>query len=116
MSDEQSENTPDQTLTWFETFVSAVSSTVVAAGIIGVVAGPLVFAWQCYAWLKFGVWTPVEIQRLWGGHPIPSTGWLGVDKMIRDLVDIPLSLSIFAIGVLVLVAGFALEEYRHRHP
>jgi hypothetical protein len=58
------------------------------------------FAWQCYFWLRWGIWQYVSILDLlsWlSDLPIRdvTTGWLGLDKLLGWL---PASLTAIIVG------------------
>jgi ABC-type xylose transport system permease subunit len=56
--------------------------------------GPGMLAWQGYTWLKTGVWTALPISKTFQyfDWPIPSTSWLGLQKMLDWAFDTPTSL------------------------
>jgi hypothetical protein len=61
--------------------------------VCSILAGGLVLLWQCVRWLEVAVWEPVTLRialNWWVGHPTrpgPSTGWLGVDRILDWVVD-----------------------------
>lgn len=72
-------------------------------GVFGFVAGFGVFAYQVYLWLKLGQWTPMPLWTLleWAKFDFSSLNnidWLGVQTIIAWVLNLPLSVSLVAIG------------------
>jgi hypothetical protein len=76
-----------------------------------ILIGPGILAWQGYSWLKTGLWTalPVSTTFRYFDWPIPSTNWLGVQKIINSIFDIPTSLAVFVLTIVVGI-GCALVQ------
>jgi hypothetical protein len=57
------------------------------------IAGPAILAWQGYSWLRTGVWTALPLSKVFAYFewPIPSTDWMGVQKIIDAIFDLPVS-------------------------
>jgi hypothetical protein len=70
-----------------------------------ILVGPAILAWQGYSWLKTGIWTALPISKTFTYFewPIPSTSWLGLQKIIDSIFDIPTSAAVFVLSVIVLV-------------
>jgi hypothetical protein len=72
--------------------------------------GPGVLAWQLFDWLKSGSWTPMPVTKGFAylDLDLPSTDWLGFQKMIDWVMGLPLSVASFLVWmtVIVLVIGF----------
>jgi hypothetical protein len=51
-------------------------------------------AYQAFMWLQTGVWKPLPISRLVQevGWKVPSTDWVGLQKIITWSFDLPLML------------------------
>src|SRR5262249_25469729 len=60
-----------------------------------VIFGLGVFGYQCFFWLQYGFWKPIELWRAWawlgGQWPIP-VGWVGLEKIIFWIFNTALSL------------------------
>jgi hypothetical protein len=71
-------------------------------------ACPAIIAWQSYMWLRWGYWPPLSIHDawFWAGLGFPSTGWMGVDKLIDWTFDGPLSLIAFLSGLAIVWLAF----------
>jgi ABC-type cobalamin transport system permease subunit len=67
--------------------------------------GPAILAWQGYSWLKTGIWTALPISKTFTYFewPMPSTNWLGLQKIIDWVFDIPTSLAVFVLSFIVMV-------------
>jgi hypothetical protein len=82
-----------------------------------ILIGPAILGWQTYGWLRTGVWTALPISKTFTYFewPVPSTSWLGLQKMLDWVFDIPTSLAAFLISLLVLVlcamAQVLIENY-----
>jgi hypothetical protein len=74
--------------------------------------GPAILGWQGYSWLRTGVWTALPISKTFTYFewPMPSTSWLGLQKMLDWFFDIPTSLAAFVISLLVLVLCLVAQE------
>lgn len=57
-------------------------------GVVFVLIAIAVPAYQTYVWLKAGIWHPKPMSILFG--QLASTGWVGVDKILAWLIDLPL--------------------------
>jgi hypothetical protein len=82
-----------------------------------ILIGPVILAWQGYSWLKTGVWTALPISKTFSYFewPVPSTSWLGFQKMLDWVFDIPTSLAVFVVSLLILtvcaMAQVLIENY-----
>lgn len=89
--------------------------TWVAIAFFAALASPLfILAWQSLHWLKFGVWEPWSVWRAasYLGWRPPEVEWIGVQKVLWWLLELPLSLAIpllavaFAFGAGSLMQAF----------
>jgi hypothetical protein len=67
--------------------------------------GPAILCWQGYSWLRTGIWTALPISKTFSYFewPLPSTSWLGLQKMLDWIFDIPTSLAALVLSLLILV-------------
>jgi len=74
--------------------------------------GPAILCWQAFQWLREGHWTPLPVSKLftYNDIPLPHVSWLGAQKIIDWLLDIPLSFVAFILGVLMVVVLVVVEE------
>ena len=74
-------------------------------------AGPIIIGWQSYSWLRTGVWTALPISKAFQYFewPIPSTSWLGLQKLIGWVFDIPTSLAVFVLSIIVVMICSIIE-------
>jgi hypothetical protein len=85
-----------------------------------ILIGPGALAWQGYSWLRTGVWTALPISKTFQYFewPIPSTTWLGIQKMIDWVFDIPTSAALlvvtFAIVILLAMLEATIEKNRFK--
>jgi hypothetical protein len=72
---------------------------------LAILTGPAILAWQGYSWLRTGIWTALPISKTFTYFewPIPSTSWLGLQKIIESIFDIPTSAAVFILSFIVLV-------------
>jgi hypothetical protein len=70
-----------------------------------ILIGPAILAWQGYGWLRTGIWTALPISKTFAYFewPMPSTGWLGLQKIIDSIFDIPTSVAVFVLSFIVMV-------------
>jgi hypothetical protein len=82
-----------------------------SAGFLAAIAGLLILAGQCIAWLKFGVWTPVSVHVVLEDFGVPDPevkqSMVGLQKLIDWLLPIILDLPLSA--VLVIVGGLIVS-------
>jgi ABC-type cobalamin transport system permease subunit len=70
-----------------------------------ILIGPSTLAWQGYSWLRTGIWTALPISKAFQYFewPIPITSWLGLQKIIDWIFDIPTSVAVFVLSFIVMV-------------
>jgi hypothetical protein len=74
-------------------------------------AGPAILAWQGYSWLRTGIWTALPISKTFAYFelPVPSTNWLGLQRIIDWIFDIPSSLAVFVLSFIVVIICALVE-------
>ncbi len=83
-------------------------SIMVGVVVVAIICGVGIFAWQIYAWLKFGDWISIPLSTGLEiiGFDLTSIyhppDWFGVMKIIRWFLDWPLSLCLPIIAALVI--------------
>jgi hypothetical protein len=86
------------------------------AGIVLVLSGLAVVAYQVILWLQSGYWTPFAIREMVsifsGGLPIqsPAIPWQGIQKIFIWLLDLPLSAGAMVIGCATFFAGGSIAN------
>ena len=72
-------------------------------GVVAIMAGGIVLALQCVWWLKYGVWFPESVLRLWLaiGLPYPALSWAGAERIALSALDSSLSAGLVIIGVIL---------------
>jgi hypothetical protein len=70
-----------------------------------ILIGPGILAWQGYSWLRTGMWTALPISKTFQYFewPMPSSSWLGLQKIIDWVFDISTSLAVLALSFVVVV-------------
>jgi hypothetical protein len=64
--------------------------------VCSILAGALVLGWQCLRWLQLAVWEKVTLDNVLNWYP--STGWLGVDRVLGWFVhEMPLALLLMIV-------------------
>jgi hypothetical protein len=88
----------------------------ITIGVFVIFACPAIIAWQSCMWLRWGYWPPLSIHDawFWAGLGFPSTGWMGVDKLIDWTFDGPLSLIAFLSGLAIVWLGLFCEAFRSK--
>lgn len=66
-----------------------------------------IFGYQCFLWLKNGYWTSFEMRMIWNwiGESEQINGWRGVQKILSLLLDCPMSVGLFIIGIIIAIIG-----------
>jgi hypothetical protein len=82
-----------------------------------ILIGPAILAWQGYSWLRTGVWTALPLSKTFNYFewPIPSTNWLGFQKIIDWIFDIPTSMAVLVLSFVVLVICAFLQVSIEKH-
>jgi hypothetical protein len=94
----------DYKATKFDTWVAY---SMIVVGLCGAAFAIAVLAYQCILWLRDGAWSSFDLRFAWEAvnGPPPAFKWLGVQKIVDGLLDLPLSLGFFVLGIAVAVAG-----------
>jgi hypothetical protein len=83
----------------------AMASGVFGVGSIAAIAIP---GWQAFIWLQTGAWGGVPVMLLWRQTGLSPyfTNWLGAQRIIFAILDMPLAWALFAAAA-VLAASLA---------
>jgi hypothetical protein len=102
-------------------FISGIGELIASGGGLLMFGGVCILGYQCFMWLKEGVWRPHEVRMLWNSAPL-DIDWAGVRQIAEWFAQIPLTATLFFIGFVVFVGGKALEahfeygfDYSKRH-
>jgi hypothetical protein len=70
-----------------------------------ILTAPAILAWQGYSWLRTGVWTALPISKTFTYFEwsLPSTNWVGLQKIIDWVFDIPTSMAVFTLSLVAIV-------------
>lgn len=73
--------------------------------------GPGVLACQGVGWLRTGIWPALPISTTFAFFewPLPDVSWVGLQKIIDWVFDIPTSLAVFVLSS-VLVLGLMILQ------
>ncbi len=80
-------------------------------GLLVILLGAGLFAYQLLLWLQHGEWTSFDVKSgiQWGlGHPVrpvPDMQWKGVRKLFEWLLEMPLSLGLIGLGFFTILAA-----------
>lgn len=86
-------------------------------GALGFFAAVLLLGYQAFHWLKEGQWTPIPISSVLGKlnidyYSLINIPWVGAQKIIVWLIDLPLSLGIIIFGSLLgALIGLLVHEF-----
>jgi hypothetical protein len=67
-------------------------------GVLGILASGIIFLGECSYWLKEGIWPGWTLASEFGTYP-DSTGYLGIDKIIRGYFDVRMSLMVLGTSI-----------------
>lgn len=93
-------------------------------GALSFLAGATTFCYQLYLWLKLGEWVPLPISTVftWVGIDyslLTSDQWLGLQKIIVWVLDLPMFLMLplfgIAIGYIVGYLVVAISDLRSKY-
>ena len=76
-----------------------------------------VFGFQCWHWLRFGSWMPLELWQawVWLGLPWPiPMNWLGIQEIIIWIFHSGLAISLLFIGGMLASAGHLYKIYKRK--
>ncbi|UFX46121.1 hypothetical protein HAP47_0005265 [Bradyrhizobium sp. 41S5] len=82
--------------------------TVIAGLLIGLL-GLFVLVVTVIIWFKFGTWSPLGLNALWGGGDL-STDWVGLDRLAKMFHNFPIGMLIFFAGLGIVHLGISLVE------
>lgn len=93
------------------------AQAVVLLGIGILLCGLAVVGYQCFFWLRDGVWTPIEIHTIWQMLSWPEPNftnfkwvgfeWIGVQKLVVIFLGIPVSVVLILTGPAIALIGWA---------
>jgi hypothetical protein len=82
-----------------------VAIVLIIPGVLGILASGIIFLGECSYWLKEGIWPGWTLASEIGTYP-GSTGYLGIDKIIRGYFDARMSLMVLGTSISgLLVVG-----------
>jgi hypothetical protein len=75
-------------------------------GLLGMACMPAIWGYQIFYWLRWGEWLPISIgdSIRWAGISQPRFAWRGVQQVSDLVMTAPLSVTIFAVSLGVMVA------------
>ena len=92
------------------------SSLAMATGVASVLMSAGILAWQTFQWHQFAVWPDVPVYYAFDFFELhyPVARWVGVQKLMAAFLQLPLSVVIFGLGMLLAwlfaVIGSAAER------
>ncbi len=87
-------------------------STILVAAFPLIVA-PMIIIQQIYNWLKMGFWREVSIADSLNNSGVQSnfsTDWVGINKIITWLTELPLSLAAFLFALIWFYAIIKISD------
>jgi hypothetical protein len=99
-------------------FVESIAGVISLVIWGGLLFGPGVLCWQILQWLKNGQWSPVPVSKAldYVELPYPDLEWQGVQKILDNLLDLPLSVVSFILAVSVFAAvAAAIDQLQRKH-
>lgn len=87
--------------------VTGHSNVLAGIGVIVFAAGPVIFSLQCLSWFKGGVWHAFSVQTAWDvmDAPGPQVSWIGLQRIIDWVLQLPLSLALMCVGGFIVWLG-----------
>jgi hypothetical protein len=76
-------------------------------GIVILLYGPFILAYQFSLWVRQGFWTelPFSTFWFWAGGSYPGFSWSWIEQVALYLFELPLSLILMTIGALVILVA-----------
>jgi hypothetical protein len=71
-------------------------------GVLGILGSGIIFLGECSYWLKEGIWPGWTLASELGAYPA-STGYLGIDKIIRWYFDLRMSFMVLGTSISALL-------------
>jgi hypothetical protein len=94
-----------------KTRTSKIGKAISIAGGLVAVAGVLIVLAQAFIWLRTGNWTPIDLGVIWDFFGGPDeVGSEGVQDIVDTVLDFPLSLVVFFLGLVIIGFGALLVE------
>jgi hypothetical protein len=81
-------------------------------GLGGMLLAITIIGWQSFVWLKSGKWPLLLVQDAFTYISIdpPSTDWVGLQKLITDVLESSLSVGVFVGGLVVGIISASCAE------
>jgi hypothetical protein len=85
-----------------------------------ILIGPAILAWQSYGWLETGGWTALPLSKTlnYFGLPMLWTSWLGLQRIIDWVFDLPTSGTVFVLSFVPMticaIICITIEDYFDR--
>lgn len=95
---------------WLSAGAGFAAALAAFGGIIAVVVGFCVLAYQIGLWLRYGVWTPMQMRFVWDaftGGDAPHFSWLGVQAIAVWLLNFPMSAGLMIVGATTAVVAWS---------
>ncbi|MGA3001754.1 MAG: hypothetical protein ABSE20_08505 [Acetobacteraceae bacterium] len=87
-----------------ELIAEGCTAIAVAVTLVGMGAPLLDVGWRAYCWLKFGVAPSLQVKVAAEdvGVRMPTVDWIGLQKIIEWVFDLPLSIAVFLVAVILV--------------
>jgi hypothetical protein len=83
-------------------------------GLAGFLIAACIVGWQVLQWLQLGEWVPVSVVDAlpFFGVEYPHAKWLGVQKIMEQIVALPLSMFVILVfGIAAWFFSYLARDY-----
>jgi hypothetical protein len=98
-----------------EVVASVAGAAAVLLGVSGILGGLGILAYQALIWLQTGSWTAYKFAAFWlwiGVQEPDFPQWRGVQKIIVEAFDMPLSAGLMGLGAVAVFIGSRVLDHR----
>src|SRR6185437_1189511 len=89
-----------------------LGSVLLRFGGLSALAAVVIVSLQCFGWLHDGYWTPHFLGEIWFlvGLPYPQISWVGVQRIVLWILNLPLSLSLMMVAIFLCLVAERLDS------
>ena len=98
-------------------FNIAIGGLILWIGVLVILFGIGIFAYQCYFWLKNGTWIEIPFWKILSHFESVvnildylAISWKGIEKIVVGILNLSTTLMSFIIGLIITVIGLSISE------
>lgn len=102
-------------------FNIAIGGLIIWIGVLVILVGIGIFAYQCYFWLKNGTWIEIPFWKILSHFESVvnildyfldylAMSWKGIEKIVVGILNLSTTLMSFIIGLIITLIGCSISE------